>query len=46
MFWTVPLSIISFSLCTQKWYMMNKFADIYNCCVYSEKLLTMDRGTV
>ena len=20
--------------------------DIYNCCVYSEKLLTMDRGTV
>jgi len=20
--------------------------DIYHCCVYSEKLLTMDRGTV
>ena len=20
--------------------------DIYRCCVYSEKLLTMDRGTV
>ena len=36
MFWTVPLSIImSFSL-----------YDIYHCCVYSEKLLMMDRGTL
>ena len=23
-----------------------KLYDIYHCCVYSEKLLTMDRGTV
>jgi len=23
-----------------------KMYDIYHCCVYSEKLLTMDRGTV
>jgi len=43
MFWTVPLFIIrSFSLYTQQWYMY----DIYHCCVYSEKLLMMDRGTV
>ena len=41
MFRTVPLSIIrSFSLYTQQWYMS------YHCCVYSEKLLMMDRGTV
>jgi len=47
MFWTVPLSIIrSFSLYTQQWYMSYRFADIYHCCVYSEKLLMMDRGTV
>ena len=25
--------------------LQNQF-DIYHCCVYSEKLLTMDRGTV
>jgi len=55
MFRTVPLSIInSFSLCTQQWYMSYRFADsllanlydIYHCCVYSEKLLIMERGTV
>jgi len=56
MFRTVPLSIIrSFSLYTQPWYMSYRFADslllanlydIYHCCVYSEKLLMMDRGTV
>jgi len=55
MFRTVPLSIIrSFSLYTQQWYMSYRFAsklsanlyDIYHCCVYSEKLLMMDRGTV
>jgi len=55
MFRTVPLSIIrSFSLYTQQWYMSYWFADcllaesgwIYHCCVYSEKLLMMDRGTV
>ena len=56
MFGTVPLSIVrSFSLYTQQWYKSYGFADsklsanlyvIYHCCVYSEKLLTMDRGTV
>ena len=56
MFQTVPLSIIrSFSLYTQQWFMSYMFADsklsanmydIYHCCVYSEKLLMMDRGTV
>ena len=56
MFRTVPLSIIrSFSLYTQQWYMSYSFADslrsanlydIYHYCVYSEKLLMMDRGTV
>jgi len=46
-FRTVPLSIIrSFSLYTQQWYMLYRFADIHHCCVYSEKLLMMDRGTV
>ena len=72
MFQTVPLSIISFSLYTQQWYMSYRFADslqagsgwncssvlillaschhnlydIYPCCVYNEKLMMMDRGTV
>ena len=57
MFRTVPLFIIrSFSLYTQQWYMLYRFADscklsanlydIYHCCVYSEKLLMMNRGTV
>jgi len=47
MFRTVPLSIIrSISLYTQQWYMSKKFADICRCCVYSEKLLMMDKGTV
>jgi len=47
MFRTVPLSIISsFSLYTQQWYMSAKLYDILHCCVYSEKLLMMDRGTV
>ena len=56
MFRTVPLSIIrSFSLYTQQWYMSYIFAvfelsanlyDIYHCCVYVEKLLMMDIGTV
>jgi len=45
---TVPLSIIrSFSLYTQQWYTCMSYRyDIYHCCVYSEKLLMMDRGTV
>jgi len=61
MFRTVPLSIIrSFSLYTQQYYMLYRFADslragsgrncsmydINHCCVYSEKLLMMERGTV
>jgi len=50
MFRTVPLSIIwSFSLYTQQWYMSKLSAnlyDMYHCCVYSENLLMMDRGTV
>jgi len=46
MFRTVPLSIIrSFSLYTQQWHLAYRIADIYHCCVYSEKLLMMDRGT-
>jgi len=47
MFQTVSLYIIStFSLYTQQWYMSYRFVDIYHCCVYSEKLLMMDGGTV
>ena len=57
MFRTVPLSTIrSFSLYTQQWLLMfhpdatcklsANLYDIYHCCVYSEKLLMMDRGTV
>jgi len=42
MFRTVPLSIIRrfFFVHTAVVY------DIYHCCVYSEKLLMVDRGTV
>jgi hypothetical protein len=40
MFRAVPLSIIrGFSLSANLY-------DIYSCCVYSEKPLMMDRGTV
>jgi len=58
MFRTVPLSIIrSFSLYIQHLYMsyslvtaceqaITKLYDMYQCCVYSEKLLMMGRGTV
>jgi len=56
MFRTVPLPIMnSFSLYAQQWYMSYRFADrklsanlydIYHCCVYSEKLVVMGRGTV
>jgi len=45
-FRTVLSIIRSFSLYTQEWYMSYRFADIYHCCVYSEKLLMMDRVTV
>jgi hypothetical protein len=48
MFRTFPLSIIRsfFVLYTQQWYMSYRFVGIYHCCVYSEKLLMMYRGTV
>jgi len=52
MFQTVPLSIIrSFSLYTQQyiqvcWQPSANLYDIYHCCVYNEKLLMTDRGTV
>ena len=51
MFRRVPLSVIRSSpLYKQQWYMLYKLStnmyDIYHCCVYSEKLLMMDRGTV
>jgi hypothetical protein len=54
MFRTVPLFIIrSFSLYTRQWcmsYSARKLSanlyDTHHCCVYSEKLLMMDRGTV
>jgi len=29
-----------------EFYSKNKFEKIYHCCVYSEKFLMMDRGTV
>jgi hypothetical protein len=49
--WTEELS----ETCRVLWYMSYRFADsllsgnlydIYHCCVYSEKLLMMDRGTL
>jgi len=54
MFRTVPLSIIRiFALYTQQWFrpdtprkLSANLYDIYHCCVYSEKLLMMDRVTV
>jgi len=51
MFRTVSLSIIrSLALYTQQWYMLassqHNLYDIYHCCVYSTKLLMMDRETV
>jgi len=53
MFRTVPLSIIrSFSLYTQQFHpdparkLSANLYDIYHCCVYSEKLLVVDRRTV
>jgi len=44
MLWMVPLSIIrSFSLYTQ---LTANLYDIHHCCVCSEKLLVLERGTV
>jgi hypothetical protein len=45
MFWTVPLYIIRSFHCPARKVSANLY-DIYHCCVYSGKLLTMDRGTV
>ena len=48
MFRTVPLSINRSSLLrpdSARKLSANLY-DIYHCCVYSEKLLMMDRGTV
>jgi len=46
-FGTVPLSTIrSFPLYTQQCCVSANLYDTYHCCVYSEKLLMMDRGTV
>ena len=54
MIWTVPLSIIRcFSLYTVVKFRLDparklseNLYDINHCCVYSEKLLIMDKGTV
>jgi len=47
MFRAVHLSIIrSFSLYIQQRYMSANLYDTYHCCMYSAKLLKMDRGTV
>ena len=52
MFRTVPLSVIrSLALYTQQWHMSYRFADslLTSCqqtCVYSVKLLMMDKATV
>jgi len=55
-FRTVPLSIVrSFSLYIQQYIQVmlaaargcqHNLYDIYQCCVYSEKLLMISRGTV
>jgi hypothetical protein len=45
MFRTVPLSIISFPLYIQHWYMSCRFDDIYQYRMYSGKLPMMGRGT-
>ena len=57
MFWTVPLSIIRRQLLSRirmelqfhpdpARKLSTNLYDVYHCCVYSEKLLIMDRGTV
>ena len=35
-----------FTLYTHQWYMLANLYDVYHSCVYSVKLLMMDRGTV
>ena len=52
MFWTVPLSIIrrirlELHLHPDRAHKLSaNMCDMYHCCVYSEKLLMVDRGTV
>jgi len=46
MFRAVPLPIVrSFPLYIRHWYMLCKFDDIYQCRMYSGKLLMIGRGT-
>jgi hypothetical protein len=46
MFVAVPLPIIkSFPLYIRHWYISCRFDDIYQCRMYSGKLLMMGRGT-
>jgi len=46
MFQAVPLPVIrSFPLYIRHWYMSSNFHDIYQCRIYSGKLLMMGRGT-
>jgi len=45
MFRTVPLSTIRTELQFRP-HPARKLYEIYHCCVYSEKLLMVDRGTV
>jgi len=42
----VDTMIRSSSRYTHRWYMSANLYDIYRRCVYSEKLLMMDRGTL
>ena len=52
MFWTVPLSACEQDEGGTEFHpdparqLSAYLYDIYHCCVYSEKLLMMDRGTV
>jgi len=43
--WYMPYSIRTFRPDPARKLSANLY-DIYHCCAYSEKLLTMDRGTV
>jgi len=46
MFRTVPLFIIRSSILILLASCQQNLYDVYHCCVYSEKLLMMDRVTV
>jgi len=46
LFWKETLQVLdSSSVHYQEFFTVNLY-DIYHCCVYSEKLLIMDSGTV